>query len=559
MKAGFQPPWIEQAPPPRSLRSIFKWGAPEVFKHPSPRLYAMLKDRLGLSDADFTAPRATGEEPLGQVARSRLTALQLSQLTELVGADNVETDGYSRVRHSRGQTSEEAMMLRRGEIADVADAVVHPRDKTDVQAIVAWCHEARMPLSVFGGGSSVTLGLTMAAGGVVLALGTHMDRLLDFNESDQTVTVEPGMMGPEYEALLNDAPRRFGAQRRYTGGHFPQSFEFSSVGGWVAALGSGQASSYYGDAADLLLGLEVVTPAGTLRTHTYPAAATGPKVVDLFKGSEGSFGIIVGLTLKFFRLAAASGGHFAYVYPNWTAAVAASREISQGEFGMPAVYRISDAEETDTAMKLYGVEGTILDRLMRWRGFNPEQRCLCLGSVAGEDRFSRNVKQQIHRLAKAYGAMSITSYPAKQWEQDRFLHPYMREDLGDYGIVIDTLETSVKWSHLHEVHQEVRRHINTRPRTICMTHASHFYPQGTNLYFIFMGRFPELEEYREFHRGIIRAIVAAGGAPSHHHGIGRLMAPVMAQHLGPEQMAVLRSLKAHFDPRGILAPGVLGL
>lgn len=558
-QSNFQPPWTETPPAPGSFRSLFKWGAPDVFKHPNARLYDMLKKTFALSDTAFQTPADTGDTPVMTAPESRLSQEQIREIAARVGTENLQTDAYSRIRYSMGKTTEEALSLRKKQVHDIADAIVHPKNKDDVQKMVAWCHENRIPLSIYGGGSSVTLGLQMPSGGVVLVMGTHMNRILDFNEQDQTVTVEPGMMGPDYEAALQDAPARFGATRPYTGGHFPQSFEFSSVGGWIVTLGSGQASSYYGDAADLLLALEVITPMGTIRTHSVPATATGPKVADIFKGSEGAYGIVISLTLKIFRKMPANRQRFAYIFPSWQAAVEASREISQAECGMPAVFRISDPEETDVALKLYGVEGTLIDSLMKRKGYTPMERCICLGTAEGEKGFARNVKNNIHKIAKRFGAMSLTGYPVKKWEHGRYLDPYMREDLGDYGIIIDTLETSVKWSNLHAVHQVVREYIKERPQTVCMTHASHFYPQGTNLYFIFIAKMPDMDAYKTFHRGILQKIVTAGGTLSHHHGVGRMMAPHMTAHLGPAQMGLLRAIKGHLDPRGILVPGVLGL
>jgi alkyldihydroxyacetonephosphate synthase len=135
----------------------------------------------------------------------------------------------------------------------------------------------------------------------------------------------------------------------------------------------------------------------------------------------------------------------------------------------------------------------------------------------------------------------------------------MREDLNDYGITIDTLETSVPWDRLHDLHQGVRRYIKKRPKTLCMTHASHFYPAGTNLYFIFMGRFESVDAYRTVPHRHHRPYSKHGGSLSHHHGVGRMMAPWMEHHLGVEQMALLRALKAHFDPHHIMNPGSLGL
>jgi alkyldihydroxyacetonephosphate synthase len=319
-------------------------------------------------------------------------------------------------------------------------------------------------------------------------------------------------------------------------------------------LGSGQASSYYGDACDLVISQEYVTPAGTFRTHDYPATATGPKVNDIMKGSEGCYGILVEVTMKIYRAMPENTRYFSFMFPSWDAAVDASREVCQGEFGMPAVFRISDPEETDRGLKLYGMPGFV-DVFLQKKGFRPMERCLCLGTAEGQRDFARNVQRQVRRICRAHGAISLGGYAARKWEHTRYKEPYMREDLMDYGVLIDTLETSVTWANLHRVHQEVRDYIKARPQTMCMTHASHFYPQGTNLYFVFLVKMDDLNEFRAFHRGIVERICACGGSLSHHHGVGRMIGPWMEAHLGPEQMAVLRALKRHFDPKGIMNPG----
>lgn len=426
--------------------------------------------------------------------------------------------------------------------------------------MIAYCDRERIPVTVYGGGSSVTQGVSGRPGGITLVMQTHMNRVLDFNETDQTITVEPGILGPALEAVLNQAPARLKARRAYTCGHFPQSFEFSTVGGWVMALGSGQASSYYGDACDLVVGIEIATPVGTLTTHPFPATATGPKIGDLFNGSEGAFGVLTAVTLKVFRHRPATRRRFAYMFPDWDSAVTAAREISQGEFGMPAVFRISDPEETEVAMALYGVDHPAIDRFLRFRGLPRGSRCLCIGHTEGEKGFSRLVARKVRRICRRQKAISLTGFATRQWEHGRFRDPYLREDLNDYGIYIDTLETAVAWSDIHRLHQGVRRYIKARPHTVCMTHSSHFYAQGTNLYFIFIGRFRGLDDFRRFHRGIVDAIVENGGSLSHHHGVGRMLAPWMEAHLGATTMAALRAVKGHFDPRGIMNPGgILGL
>ena len=556
----FTPPWRHEPPAPGTYRAVFKWGAPDGFKHPSHRLYALLKDRLGMSDDDFRAPRLTGDTPVRCRQPPGLPGERIASLARIVGPDNVAVDDFSRVRFGTGQTLEEAMALRGQHPGPVPDVIVHPRSADDVRQVVAWCHALRVPLHVYGGGSSVTLGLQAVGGGITLVMQTHMHRILSFNETNQTVTVEPGILGPAYEAALNHAPQRFGARHRFTGGHFPQSFEFSTVGGWVAALGSGQQSTYYGDAADLVVSQHYVTPVGEIRTRPYPATATGPKVNDIFKGSEGAFGVLVGATLKVFPSWPQNRRRFSFLFPSWTAAVAAARDIVQGQFGLPSVLRISDAEETEVALKLYGLDHPLLDSGLQRFGLLPGQRCLMIGQADGQAGFARNVHRQVRRIGRGRDGLYLTGYPVGRWAHGRFSDPYLREDLNDFGIAIDTLESAVPWDGLHRLHRRVRAVIKQRPHTVCMTHASHFYPQGTNLYFIFITRMTDLDEFKAFHRGIIRQIAASGGSLSHHHGIGRLMGPFLEGHLGPEQMAVLRAVKRHFDPHGIMNPGgTLGL
>lgn len=556
----YVPDWSNLAPEPGSYRSIFKWGDPMGFKHPNDRLFTMLKDVFELADDSFKNKIKEGHEPVCCETPIELTTDQIDKIEEIVGGENLTRDDYSRVKYANGKTVEEAILMRDKINGPVSDLVVHPRDKSDIQKIVAVCNEEKIPIYVYGGGSSVNMGFKPVKGGITLVMSTHMNKILELNETNKTVRVQPGMMGPDYEKTLNNASSLLKTGKNYTGGHFPQSFEYSSVGGWVVTLGSGQQSSYFGDAYDIVISQEYVTPTCNFNTLEYPATATGPKLNDIMKGNEGTYGILVELTMKVFYHQPKNQFDFAFIFPTWESAVDASREISQGEFGMPSVFRISDAEETDVAMKLYGIESTIIDKIIHFRGFKAGQRCLCIGHTEGEKGFSKHVKRQVKKISKKHGAMYITGYPVKMWRHGRYADPYMREDLHDYGIVIDTLETGVSWDNLHHLHQGVREFIKNRPQTVCMTHASHFYPQGTNLYFIFIMKCDNINEYKEFQDGVIDKIQQFGGSLSHHHGVGKMIGPWMEQHLGKEQMDVLRSLKNHFDPNNIMNPGgTLGL
>ncbi len=553
-KNRFMPDWTEKAPKEGSIRAIVKYGSPNAFKHPSHGWVEMMMDEFGMTRDDFCRKLEEGNQPLPSIRPGNLNERHINRFRTMVGRDNVETDNFNRVKYAYGKTTEELMELRKGFIRDAADVVVHPRDKEDVKNMVSYCHENGIPLTVFAAGSSVNFGVRPERGGVSLVMSTHMNRLISINEANQTACVQPGMFGPAYEEALNKAPEQYGTRLRYTCGHFPQSFEYSTVGGWVVTLGSGQASTYYGDACDLVISQEYVTPAGTFRTREFPAAATGPKVSDIMKGSEGCFGILVEVTMKIYRFMPENRKYFSFMFPSWDAAVDASREIMQAEFGKPAVFRISDPEETHRGLKLYGIPAMV-DSYLVSKGFKPMERCLCLGTTEGDRDYTNLVKKKIKKVCNRYGALYLTGYASKKWEKTRYTEPYMREDLQDYGIQIDTLEASVTWDNLHRVHQGVRAYIKARPATMCMTHASHFYPQGTNLYFIFITKTSDLDDFRSFQRGVIESIMKNGGSLSHHHGVGRMMAPYIEEYLGKEQMDVLRCLKRHFDPGDVMNPG----
>jgi alkyldihydroxyacetonephosphate synthase len=560
MTVSAQPHWINTAAPEGSWRSILKWGSPDQFKHPNPRLFRLMKATFGMTDADFATPAHTGLEPARFQRPSALPAADAAVFKAMLGPGGVALDGLTRLRAAYGKTMLDLMRLREGIVENLPEAVLYPRNGHDVARIVDYCALQGIPISARGGGSSVTRGLECPKGGVSLDLTRHMNKVISFNEVNQTITVEPGVYGPELEKILNSAPELFGAARRYTCGHFPQSFEFSTVGGWVVARGAGQNSTYYGKIEDMVLAQAYVTPAGLIRTGDQPAAATGPDTDQILIGSEGTFGVLTEVTLRVFRLLPGSRRRYSYMFPDWHSACAAMREVLQAEAGLPSVFRLSDPEETDVALKLYGVENPLVNRILGLWGLKPGQRCLMLGSTDGEAGFTRNVRNAVGRIARRHGALSTTSLVTRSWEHGRFRDPYLREDLQDYGIMTDTLECAVTWDQLERVHREVRAYCKARPQTICMTHMSHCYPQGANLYFIFIARLDSIAEYQAYQAGILDAIRASGATMSHHHGIGRMIAPWIEGQLGSAQMELFRAIKRHFDPQSIMNPGgTLGL
>ena len=555
------PNWFEGEIPLNSYRSLYKWGNPYVVKHPNSGLVQLMCDTFGLGEADFARPHNLGLDRPEREEPVRLSPAQLSELSALVGPENLTTETYARLRASYGKGMIDLLRLRARIHENLPDAVLAPRDGADVQALVAWCNRERVPLYVFGAGSSVTRGMEAVRGGITLDMSVHMKRVLAFNETDQTITVEPGLCGPELEELLNHAPEKLAGKRRYTCGHFPQSFEYSSVGGWVVTRGAGQNSTYYGKIEDMVISQEMVTPSGVLRTGSQPRSATGPDVDQILMGSEGAFGVLTAVTLRVFRWMPRNRQRFTYLFKSWDEAVDACREVMQCEAGSPSVFRLSDPEETDVAMRMYHIHGTAADSALQALGYKPMQRCMLLGMTDGEAGFSRNVDRAVRRIAGRRRAFDLSLLPiTRMWEKSRFMDPYMREDLQDFGVLTDTLECAVTWSQMKEVHAQVRAFVKSHPNTICMTHLSHAYAQGGNLYFIFISRMDQIDEYLALQYGILEAIRASGAAMSHHHGLGKQTAPWLAESAGPETVELFRAIKNHLDPNNVMNPGgTLGL
>ncbi len=552
----FRPDWFEGELPPRSFRSILKWGDPNEYKHPNRKLFALMKETFGLDDEWFSKRRDEGLGAVPESSPCRLAPEHVEALTAIVGSENAHVDTYNRLRIAYGKTMVDLMRLRYGVIEHLPDMALWPRDRGDLRRIVDYCEANAIPVYVYGGGSSVTRGVEPFSGGVSLDMRVHLKRVIKFDERNQTITVEAGMDGPELERVLRNAPETLGAAGRYTAGHLPQSFEYSVVGGWTVTRGAGQNSTYYGKIEDIVLAQDYVCPGGVdLRTREFPAAADGPDLDQIMMGSEGTFGVLYSATLRVRRYMPENTRRYSFIFRDWESAKEAAREVMQGEFGMPSVFRLSDPEESDVALRLYGVSGTALDAAMTAFGYKPGERCLMLGTADGERGFARHVERRIKRICRSRGAMGTTAYVTRAWEHGRFRDPYMREDLQDFGIMIDTLECTVNWTNLEEVHTGVRAFCHSRPNTICMTHMSHFYPQGCNLYFIFIAKMDGLDEYLAYQAGILDAIQESGATMSHHHGIGKAFAPWLEGDVGPEAMAVFRALKRHFDPKGIMNPG----
>jgi alkyldihydroxyacetonephosphate synthase len=383
----------------------------------------------------------------------------------------------------------------------------------------------------------------------------HLNKIERINTVNKTVTVQAGISGPALEEELN--------RHGFTCGHFPQSFEYSTVGGWIAAKGAGQASTGYGKIEDMVVALKVVTPAGIIETKEYPRTAQGWDIFRLFIGAEGTLGIIAEATLNIHNYRPQNTSYASFIFKSFEQAVAAMQKIIQSEYGRPHLFRVSDPDETDIAFKTKGFDNSFSDRLLKGLGFLPGKRSLMFAAVDGDKDFTKFVLNKIKGTARKGKGMYIGKSPVIKWLDQRYSSSYMRDPLMDMGIMSDTLETAVTWENLLKVWQAVRTYVYQRPKTVLMIHISHVYESGANLYFTFlspMEKGNEKNDFAAFHKGLVDTIQENGGSLSHHHGVGRVLAPWIEGHLGRPSMAVLGAVKKHFDPNNIMNPGgTLGL
>lgn len=557
----FEPKWFKGKIPKDSYRSIFKWGDPNFIKVPKENLYKMMKNIFKMTDDDFKEyDGSLGLDKVEFNIPCKLDKVHIEFLESVVGKEFVRTDDYSRLSVSYGKTMYDLLRLRKKIVENIPDVVIYPDTKEQIEQVVEYCSKYKIPMYVYGGGSSVTRGVECVRGGISFDMRLRYNKVIEFNEIDQTITVQTGMSGPKLEKTLNEAVTSLKAKRAYTCGHFPQSFEYSSVGGWVVTRGAGQNSTYYGKIEDIVLSQKYATPIGKIITSNYPREATGPSINQIMMGSEGTFGILTEVTLRVFRYQPENRVRFSYMFKNWQVAQEAAREMMQCEAGFASVFRLSDPEETDVMMRLYGVDQSPLAKLFKLKGLKEMEKCLFLGFTDGERGFSKNVAKNIRRIARKYKGMNLTGMVTKSWEKGRFNDPYLRDSMQDFGIMTDTLECSVNWSNMQKVYESVRNYCKSRPNTVCTTHMSHVYPQGANLYFIFIAKMDEIDDYLNYHSGILDAIQKSGAAMSHHHGIGKMFGPWLEGQLGKNEYDIIRVLKNHFDPNNIMNPGgTLGL
>lgn len=513
----------------------------------------LLRDELGV-DGAMHGPVAIDEVRLADPA---LAEAVLDRLRTVAG---VTTDRTTRIVHAAGKGYVDLVRLRAGAPQDAPDAVVRPGDAAGVQAALEICAAERVAVVPFGGGTSVVGGLTPVRDGFAGVISLDLGGLTGISRLDDRsglATVLAGTQGPELETML-------GAEG-YTLGHFPQSFEYISIGGAVATRSSGQASAGMGRIDKLVVGLSAATPAGTMDLGARPGTAAGPDVRELLIGSEGALGVITDATLRV-RRAAAAKRYEGWMVPSFAAGAEAFRELVQAGL-QPDVARLSDADETRFSMiasgALEGMRGDVFRRYLGARGVGGG--CMMIAGWMDDPAAIVRRREPVAAAIRRAGGAGLGTPAGRAWEKGRYHGPYLRDHLLDRGVLVETLETATTWDNLLVLYDAVGAALRgtltgrgTPPIVWC--HISHLYPSGCSLYFTWLARQErgaEVEQWAAAKTAACEAIVAHRGTITHHHGVGLDHAPYLEAEVGPLGIAALRAAKGELDPSGVMNPGKL--
>jgi len=531
------------------------WGDPD---HP-PALPShavdLLRDEVGIADE----PRRPVELEQVTLPAPVLGRAALRGLTEAVGAARVLTDHQVRVVHAAGKSYPDLVRQRAGAPESAPDAVVFPESHDQIATLLAACARMRVAVVPFGGGTTVVGGVAPLRGrhNTVISLDLrHLRGLIAVDRESLVVRVAAGTRGPALEAEL--------AAHRLTLGHFPQSFEYVTIGGCAATRSAGQASNGYGRIDELVCGLRLAAPAGDLDLHAQPASAAGPDLGHLIVGSEGTLGVITEVSLHV-RPRPAQTHYEAVFFETFEQGAQALRLVAQ-ERRAPDIARLSDEEETRLTMAMAGdggLKGKVGRGYIRARGYTGG--CLGIfGWEGGDDDVRQRSGDSIALLRRA-GGLPLGGSPGRAWALGRFAAGYIRDEMLSLGVMVDTVETAGLWSGLLALRDLVgaalRQSLGDRgTHPLVMCHISHLYESGASLYFTVIARQQDGHEIEQWHAAkaaATDAIIAGGGTLTHHHGVGRDHAAWLDQEIGRTGADLLRAAKSRLDPAGVMNPGKL--
>ncbi len=501
------------------------------------------------------APRdVSKEEAIAKVPESKLDSFS-----------GASTDPLARIRHAHGESFPDWWALKTGRLGPFPDAIVYPESHDEVVAILKAANEQGCMVIPYGGGTSVVGHLTVPeTDQPVLSVDmSRLNKLMNLDEQDQLATMGAGAAGPDVEAQLR--------ARGYMLGHLPQSFEYSTLGGWVVTRSSGQQSLRYGRIEQMFAGGRMVTPKGTLEMPTIPAIGAGPDIKDFIMGSEGRMGILSEATVRVVPVPEQENFH-AVFFPDWETAKEAVRAITQSGTRL-SMLRLSNPIETFTQLMLAGHPGQIavLEKYLSVRGAGPydgnDGKCMLMIGITGTASQCRFSRRQTLAIARQFKGVHTGRFIGKGWAKNRFRGPYLRNTLWDAGYAADTAETSVDWHKVSDCMRDIEKAAHDAfagigEKVHAFTHLSHVYNQGSSIYSTFIYRIGDdpddtYARWRRLKTAVCEVMVRYGGTISHQHGVGVDHKPYLPAEKKELGISAIQALAKHYDPEGMMNPGKL--
>ena len=461
------------------------------------------------------------------------------------------TDARERLIHTYGKSFPDSVRMFQRHVPHPPDAVVYPESEADIVAVLDWASRAGATVIPFGGGSSVVGGVECDVGdgykGVITIDLARLDRVLEIDRQSRAARIQAGIFGPALEAELKP--------HALTLRHFPQSFEFSTLGGWIVTRSGGHYATLYTHIDDFVQSLRVVAPAGAVETRRLPGSGAGPQPERLFLGSEGILGIVTEAWMRLqdapkFRASATAR------FKDFLQGARAVRALGQSGLN-PSNCRLIDAAEAAGTGAGDGSEALLV------LGFESADHPLDAW-LARAVELARDNGGVVDQPKEKSGGHREGA--AGAWRNAFLRAPYYREVLTPLGVIVDTFETAITWDKFEAFHAtitsrmlEVLARVTGRPGTVTCR-FTHAYPDGPAPYFTFqaLGRFDALiEQWRAIKEAANDVVVAAGGTITHHHAVGRDHRPGYERECPPLFADALRAAKARLDPNGLLNPGVL--
>ncbi len=494
-------------------------------------------------------PMASLQDVLPAVPPSRLVANRL-----------VNTDAEVRVRHARGQSFPDCLAVQSGNFGAFPDGVALPENTEQVQELLRYATEHGVVVIPYGGGTSVVGHINPEPDDrpVLTISMARMNKLLELDRESQIATFGAGTPGPVLEEQLR--------AEGFMLGHFPQSWELSTLGGWVASRSSGQQSLRYGRIEQMFAGGTVVTPIGELDIPTIPASSAGPDIREMFLGSEGRMGIITEVKVRVTPLPEEE--YFRVIFfPSWVEGMATAKTLVQQKTQLSMV-RLSNQMETISLLHMGNDAETVsaLDAELAAQGIGDSKVMMTVGITGSSAQCEASLKQLVDYCDSNQGVMVSHEF-GERWAHGRFRAPYLREPLAMGGYAVDTMETAVDWLKVPEAMEGIEHAIRESlsdegERVHVYTHLSHVYGQGSSIYSTYLFRYADsfegtLQRWRKLKQAGAQAIVSYGGTISHQHGVGVDHRDYLPAEKGELGIAVIRKVCRLFDPNGLMNPGKL--